>query len=107
MVATPRLLVNSKTIMEVTVECRLRKKRHIIAADRSGWKRTNLGRQRWDGSRDGCWTRATTRSRQEASRPEDNGADTRGMHNDGVGLQQAPPMLWRDSGASGCSRRKK
>jgi len=71
-------LVNSKGIMEMTVECRLRKKRRRMAADGSGWKRTDLPRQRCEGSRDGRRTRATARSRQEASRREDKGADTRG-----------------------------
>jgi len=75
-----RRLVNSKGIMEVTVGCKLRTKRPRMAADGSGWKRTYLGRQRWEGSRDGHRTRATARSRQEASRREDKGADTRGRH---------------------------
>jgi len=73
-------LVNSKGIMEVTVGCRLRKKRRRMAADRSGWKRTDLGRQMWEGSRDGHQTHATARSRQEASRGEVKGVDTRGRH---------------------------
>jgi len=72
--------VNSKGIMEVTVGCRLSKKRRRMAADRSGWKRTDLGRQRWEGSRDGRQTRATARSRQEASRREVKGAETSGRH---------------------------
>jgi len=67
-------LVNRKGIMEVTVGCRLRKKRRRMAADGSGWKRTDLGRQRCEGSRDGHQTRANARSRQEASRREDKGA---------------------------------
>jgi len=100
-------LVNSKGIMEMTVGCRLRKKRRRMAADGSGWKRTDLGRQRCEGSRDGRRTRATARSRQEASRREDKGADTRGRHEEGVGPQQARRTLWRESGASGCTRRKK
>jgi len=100
-------LVNSKGIMEMTVECRLRKKRRRMAADGSGWKRTDLGRQRYEGSRDGRRARATARSRQEASRREDKGADTRGRHEEGVGPQQARWTLWRESGASGCTRRKK
>jgi len=103
----PGRLVNSKGIMEMTVGCRLRKKRRRMAADRSGWKRTDLGRQRCEGSRDGRQTRATARSRQEASSREDKGADTRGRHEEWVGPQPARQMLWRESGASGCTRRKK
>jgi len=38
---------------------------------------------------------------------EDKGADTRGRHEEGVGPQQARPTLWRESGASGCTRRMK
>jgi len=56
-------LVNRKGIKEVTVGCRLRKKRRRRTADRSGWKQTDLGRQRCEGSRDGRRTRATARSR--------------------------------------------
>jgi len=78
-----------------------------MAADGSGWKRTDLGRQRCEGSRDDRRTHATARSRQEASRQEDKGADTRGRHEEGVGLQQARRTLWREYGASGCTRRKK
>ena len=100
-------LVNSKGIIEVTVGCRLRKKRRRMAADRSGWKRTHLGRQRWEGSRDGRRTRATARSRQQASRREVKGVDTRGRHYDGVGPQQARRTLCRESGASGCTRHKR
>jgi len=100
-------LVNSKGIMEMTVGCRLRKKRRRMAADGSGWKRTDLGRQRCEGSRDGGQTRATARSRQEASRREDKGADTRGRNEGAVGPQQARRTLWRASGASRCTRRKK
>ena len=100
-------LVNSKGIMEMTVGCSLRKKRRWMAADGSGWKRTGLGRQRCEGSRDGRRTCATATSRQEASRREDKGADTRGRHEKGVGPQQARRTLWRESGASGCTRRKK
>jgi len=100
-------LVNSKGIMEMTVWCRLRKKRRRMAADGSGWKQTDLGRHRCEGSRDGRLTRATARSRQEASRREDQGADTRGRNEEGVGLQQARRTLWRESGASGYTRRKK
>jgi len=93
--------------MEMTVGCRLRKKPRRMAADGSGWKRTDLGRQRCEGSRDGRPTRATARSRQEASRREDKGADTRGRHEEGVGRQQVRRTLWRQGGASGCTRRKK
>jgi len=100
-------LVNSKGIMEVTVGCRLRKKPRRMAADGSGWKRPDLGHQRCEGSRDGRRTRATARSRQEASRREDKGADTRGRHEERVGPQQAHRTLWRETGASGCTRRKK
>jgi len=78
-------LVNSKGIMEMTVGCRLRKKRGRMAADGSGWKRTDPGRQRCEGSRDGRRTRATARRRQDASRREDKGADTRGRHGEGGG----------------------
>ena len=70
-------LVNSKGILEMTVGCRLRKKRRRMAADGSRWKRTDLSRQRCEGSRDGRRMRATARSRQEASRKEDKGADTK------------------------------
>jgi len=100
-------LVHSKGIMELTVGCRLRKKRPRMAVDGSGRKRTDLGRQRCEGSRDGHRTRATARSRQEASRREDKGADTRGRKEEVVGLQQACRRLGRESGASGCTRRKK
>jgi len=93
--------VNSKGIMEVTVGCRLRKKRGRMAADGSGWKRTDLGRQRCEGSRDGCLTRPTARSSQEASRREDKGMDTRGRYEEGVGLQQARWTLWRERGRPG------
>jgi len=100
-------LVNRKGIMEVTVGCRLGKKRGRMAVDGSGWKRTDLGRQMCEGSRDGRRMRATARSRQEASRREDKGADTRGRHEEGVGPQQARRTLWRESGASGCTRFQK
>ena len=100
-------LVNSKGIIEMTVGCGLRKKRRRMAADGSGWMRTDLGHQRCQGIRDGRRTRATARSRQEARRREDKGADTRGRHEEGVGRQQAPLMLWRESGASRCTRPKK
>jgi len=100
-------LVNSKGIMKMTVGCRLRKKQRRMAADGSGLKRTDLGRQRCEGSRDGPRMHATARSRQEASRREDKGADTRGRHEEGMGPQQARRTLWRESGASGCTRRKK
>jgi len=73
-------LVNSKGIMEVTTGCRLRKRQRRMAADGRGWKPTDLGRQRWEGSRDGRLTHATARSRQKASRQEVKGADTRGRH---------------------------
>jgi len=73
-------LVNSMGVMEVTVGCRLRKKRCSRAGDGSGWKRTDPGRQRWEGSRHGGRTRATARSRQEASRQEVKQVDTRGRH---------------------------
>jgi len=78
-------LVNRKGIMEMTVGCRLTKKRRRMAADGSGWKQTDLGRQRCEGSRDGRRTRATASSTQEASRREDKGADTRGRHGEGGG----------------------
>jgi len=100
-------LVNSKGIIEMTVGCRLRNTRRRMAADGSGWKRTDLGRQRCEGSRDGRRTRATARSRQEASRRDDKGADRRGRNEEGVGPQQARRTLWWESGASGCTRRKK
>jgi len=100
-------LVNSKGIMQMTVGCRLRTKQRRMAADGSGWKRTDLGRQRCEGSRDGHRTRAIARSRQEASRREDKGADTRGRHKEGVVPQQARRTLGRESGASGCTRLKK
>ena len=100
-------LVNSKVIMEVTVGCRLRKKRCRMAADGSGWKRIDLRHQRCEGSRDGRQTSANARSRQEVSRREDKRADTRGRHVEGVGPQQACWTLWRESGASGCTRPKK
>jgi len=54
-----------------------------MAADGSGWKQTDLGRQRCEGSRDGRRTRSTASSRQEPSRREDKGADTRGRHEEG------------------------
>jgi len=100
-------LVNSKQIMEMTVGCRLRKKRRRMAADGSGWKRTDLGRQRCEGSRDGRRTCATARSRQDASRRGDKGADTRARNEEGVGPQQARRTLWRECGPSGYTRRKK
>ena len=99
--------MNSKGIIEVTVGCRLRKKRRRIALDGSGWKRTDLGRQRCEGTSDGRRKRANARSRQEASRGEHKGADIRGRHDEGVGPEQARRTLWRESGASGCTRRKK
>jgi len=78
-----------------------------MAADGSGWKRTDLGRQRSEGSRECRRVRATARSWQEASRREDTGADTRGRHEEVVGPQQARQTLWRESGASKCTRCKK
>jgi len=57
-------LVNSKGIMEVTVGCRQRKGRRRMVADGSGWKRTDLGRQRCEGSRDSRRMHAPIRSRQ-------------------------------------------
>jgi len=100
-------LVNSKGIMEVTVGCRLRKKQCMMAANGSGWNRTDLGHQRSKGSIDGHQTRATARSRQEASRQEFKGTDTRWRHLKGVGPQQARRTLWRASGVSGCTSRKR
>ena len=100
-------LVNSKGIMEMTVGSRLRKKRPRMAGDGSGWKWTDLCRQRCESSRDGRRTRATARSRQEASRPQDKGPDPRGRHEEGVGPPQARWTLWRESGVSGCTTRKK
>ena len=70
-------------------------------------KRTDLGHQRWEGSRDASRTGATARCRQEASGREDKGADTRGRDEEGVGPQQGGRTLWRESGVSGCTRRKK
>jgi len=97
-------LVNSKGIMEVTVGCRLRKKRPRMSVDGSGRKRADLCRQRWEGGRDSRWTHATTRSRQEASRQEDKGAGTRGKPLAEVGPQQVRRMLLRESMASRCTR---
>jgi len=48
-----------------------------MVADGSGWKQADLSRQRWEGTSDGRRTCATARSRQEASRQEVKGADTR------------------------------
>jgi len=78
-----------------------------MAADGSGWKRTDLGHQRCEGSRDGRRTRANARSRQEVSSRDDKGANTRARHEEGMGPQQVRRMLWRESRASGCTRRKK
>jgi len=78
-----------------------------MAADGSGWKLIDLGRQMCEGSRDGRRKHATASIRQEARRREDKGADTRGRHEEGVGPQQVCWMLWKESGASGCTRRKK
>jgi len=77
-----------------------------MAADGSGWKWTDVGLQRCEGSRDGRRTPATARNRQEASRREDKGADTRGRNEVGVGPQHARRTLWTESTASGCTRRK-
>jgi len=81
----PGCLGNHKGIMEVTVGCRLRKKRGMLAADGSGWKRKDVGHQSCEGSRYGRGMRATARRRQEASRWEDKATDTRGRHEEGVG----------------------
>ena len=78
-----------------------------MAADGSGWKLIDLGRQMCEGSRDGRRKHATASIRQEARRREDKGADTRGRHEKGVGPQQARRTRWRESGASGCTRPKK
>jgi len=51
--------------------------------------------------------RAVGKSRQEACRREDKGADTTGRRWKGVGLQGARRKLWRESGASGRTRRKR
>jgi len=51
--------------------------------------------------------RAVGKSRQEACRQEDKGADPTGRHWEGVGSQGAPRMLWRESGASRRTRHKR
>jgi len=45
--------------------------------DVSGQKQTDLGRQRWRDSRDSHQMCATARGRQEASRGENKGVDSR------------------------------
>jgi len=51
--------------------------------------------------------RAVRKSRQEACRREDKGADTTGRRWVGVGSQGARRTLWRECGASGRTRRKR
>jgi len=51
--------------------------------------------------------RAVGKSRQEASRQEDKGADTTGRRWEGVGSQGGRWTLWRESGASARTRRKR
>ena len=51
--------------------------------------------------------RAVGKSRQEACRREDKGADTTGRRWEGVGSQGGGRTLWRESGASGRTRRKR
>jgi len=51
--------------------------------------------------------RAVGKSRQKACRREDNGADTTGRRWEGVGSQGARRTLWRESGASGHTRRNR
>jgi len=51
--------------------------------------------------------RAVGKSRQEACRREDKGVDTTGRHWDGVGSHGAHGTHWRESGASGRTRRKR
>jgi len=51
--------------------------------------------------------RAVGKSRQEACRREDKGADTTGRRWEGVGSQGGRRTLWRESGASGRTRRKR
>ena len=50
---------------------------------------------------------AVGKSRQEACKREDKGADTTGRGWEGVGSQGARQTLWRDSGASGRTRCKR
>jgi len=47
------------------------------------------------------------KSRQEACRSEDKGADTTGRRWEGVVSQRGRRWLWRESGASGRTRRKR
>jgi len=49
--------------------------------------------------------RAVGKSRQEAGRREDKGVDTTGRRWERVGSQGARRTLWRESGASGRTRR--
>jgi len=51
--------------------------------------------------------RAVGKSRQEACRREDKGADTTRRRWEGVGSQGGPRTLWRESGTSGRTRRKR
>jgi len=51
--------------------------------------------------------RAVGKSRQEACRREDKGADTTGRRLEGVRSQGGRRTLWRESGASGRTRRKR
>jgi len=51
--------------------------------------------------------RAVGKSRQEACRRGDKGADITGRHWEGVGSDGAHQRLWRESGASGRTRRKR
>jgi len=51
--------------------------------------------------------RSAGKSRQEACRREDKGADTTGKRWEGVGLQGACRRLWREGGASGRTRGKR
>jgi len=51
--------------------------------------------------------RAVGKSRQEACRRDDKGADTTGRRWEGVGSQAGRWTLWRESGASGRTRRKR
>ena len=51
--------------------------------------------------------RAVGKSRQEACRREDKEADTTGRRWEGVPSQGGRRTLWRQSGASGRTRRKR
>jgi len=51
--------------------------------------------------------RAVGKSRQEACRREDKGADTTGRRWEAVGSQGGCRTLWRESGGSGRTRRKR